>query len=166
MTADDRPLMQRIARRDEAAFGELVSRYQDRLFTVAHRLLGNRADAEDAVQRAFLNCYLKSGLYDPRWRVSTWLYRVLTNVCVDELRRRRVAGPEPSPVALPPETTGQSLDLRRALERVPTEARLLLALRYVDGLSYGELANVRGISVNTVKSQLARGKAILRKVLE
>lgn len=167
MATDDGALMQRVGRGDRAAFATLVSRYQDRLFTVAHRLLGNRADAEDAVQRAFLNCYLKSNRYDPRWQVSTWLYRILTNVCVDELRRRRNVG-SPGPVSdsgQPPEKPGQHLDLRRALERVPTEARLLLALRYVDGLSYGELAKVRGISINTVKSQLARGKAILRKAL-
>jgi RNA polymerase sigma-70 factor (ECF subfamily) len=60
---------------------------------------------------------------------------------------------------------GEHLDLRRALERVPLEARILLALRYVDGLSYQELARVRGISVNTVKSQLARGKTIARAAL-
>ncbi len=158
--------MRRVGRGDQAAFGALVGRYGDRLFTVAHRLLGNRADAEDAIQRAFLNCYLNRARYDPRWQVSTWLYRILTNVCVDELRRRRTAT---STVRAPDEETtgkpGQHLDLRRALERVPTEARMLLALRYVDGLSYGELARVRGISINTVKSQLARGKAILRKVL-
>jgi RNA polymerase sigma-70 factor (ECF subfamily) len=159
---DDRALIRRVGRRDEAAFTQLVNRYQDRLFTVAHRLLGNRADAEDAVQRAFLNCYLKSGSYDPRWQVSTWLYRILTNVCVDELRRRR-GGELPVPPG--PRRPGEHLDVRRALERVPTEARLLLALRYVDGLSYEELARVRGISVNTVKSQLARGKAILRQAL-
>ena len=167
MATDDGVLMQRVGRGDRAAFGTLVSRYQDRLFTVAHRLLGNRADAEDAVQRAFLNCYLKSDSYDPRWQVSTWLYRILTNVCVDELRRRRAGAsrmqsPDPGWQA---EKPGEHLDLRRALERVPTEARLLLALRYVDGLSFGELAEIRGISVNTVKSQLARGKAILRKAL-
>lgn len=167
MSADDQTLMKLVARGDETAFGDLVGRYQNRLFTVAHRLLGNRADAEDAVQRAFLNCYLKSGSYDARWQVSTWLYRVLTNVCVDELRRRKGAGfavgaPEAGPIV---EKPGQHLDLRRALEKVPTEARLLLALRYVDGLSYGELARIRGISINTVKSQLARGKAILRKAL-
>ena len=57
------------------------------------------------------------------------------------------------------------MDLHRALDRVPREARVLLALRYVDGLSYGELARIRGISVNTVKSQLARGKALLRAEL-
>jgi RNA polymerase sigma-70 factor (ECF subfamily) len=167
VAADDRQIMARVGRRDEAAFGELVGRYQDRLFTVARRLLGNRADAEDAVQRTFLNCYLKSDSYDGRWQVSTWLYRVLTNVCVDELRRRKPVGPpvEVSDAGQPPEKPGQHLDLRRALERVPTEARLLLALRYVDGLSYGELARIRGISINTVKSQLARGKTILRKAL-
>ncbi|MBI3030474.1 MAG: sigma-70 family RNA polymerase sigma factor [Candidatus Rokubacteria bacterium] len=121
MAPDDRALIQRVARGDASAFGELVGRYQDRLFTVGRRLLGNRADAEDAVQRAFLNCYLKAAGYDARWQVSTWLYRVLTNVCVDELRRRRAAR-----VSLrvfeaegPTEKTKKDLDLRRALEKVP-----------------------------------------------
>lgn len=165
---DDRALMRRVARRDAAAFGQLVSRYQDRLFTVAHRLLANRADAEDALQRVFLNCFRNAASYNPRWQASTWLYRILGNVCVDELRRRRSrepAGRVPDPGSAA-EKISQHLDLRRALERVPTEARVLLALRYVDGLSYGELAKVRGISINTVKSQLARGKSILRRLLE
>ena len=60
---------------------------------------------------------------------------------------------------------GAYVDLHRALDRVPREARVLLALHYVDGLSYGELARIRGISVNTVKSQLARGKSLLRAEL-
>ena len=63
-------------------------------------------------------------------------------------------------------TAGERIDVERALSEVPREARVLLALHYVDGLSFGELARVRGISVNTVKSQLARGKAIMRDVLE
>lgn len=163
MAADDRALMAGVKRGDEALFAQLVTRYQDRLFTVAHRLLRNRADAEDAVQRAFVNCYVKSGSYDSRWQVSTWLYRILTNLCVDELRRRRGRGELPEP-SVPPRP-GEHLELWRALEQVPTEARLLLALRYVDGVSYRELARIRGISVNTVKSQLARGKTILRKAL-
>ncbi|MBI4609547.1 MAG: sigma-70 family RNA polymerase sigma factor [Candidatus Rokubacteria bacterium] len=167
MAADDRGVMHRVARGDETAFTELVSRYQDRLFTVAHRLLGNRADAEDAVQRAFLNCHLNARSYDRRWQVSTWLYRILTNICVDELRRRRVSAPlgREQQARGRPDEAAPRLDVRRALERVPTEARLLLALRYVDGLTYAELARVRGVSINTVKSQLARGKSILRKAL-
>ena len=177
----DRELMHRVAQKDEQAFAELANRYSARLLTMAWRLIGNRADAEDAVQRALLRLYLSAGSYRSEWAVSTWLYRVATNVCVDEIRRRRsrsslqkavheeagvgqgllfswgegAAAPGPA----------QNLDLHRALARVPLEARLLLALRYVDGLSYQELARVRGISVNTVKSQLARGKIILRSAL-
>jgi RNA polymerase sigma-70 factor (ECF subfamily) len=116
--------------------------------------------------------------------VSTWLYRALTNVCIDELRRRRVrneasganleAGSSDVAAAsvlnrgggIQPPTAADRVDLTRALETVPREARMLLALHYVDGLGYGELAKIRGISINTVKSQLRRGKAILKKALQ
>ena len=165
----DRGLMARVAKGDEAAFTEIVNRYGGRLFAVAHRLLASRADAEDAVQRALLQCYTESSRYRPEWAVSTWLYRILTNVCVDELRRRSArAGRDlkikgtPRPGDRQP---GAYVDLYRALDRVPREARVLLALHYVDGLSYGELARIRGISVNTVKSQLARGRSLLRAEL-
>jgi RNA polymerase sigma-70 factor, ECF subfamily len=165
----DRELMARIAGADEAAFSALVERYGGRLLAVARRLLGSRADAEDAVQRALLQCYAGAASYRAQWAVSTWLYRILTNLCVDELRRRatRAAhdagrGALDSARAREPR---RDLDLQRALARVPQEARVLLALRYAEGLSYGELARVRGISVNTVKSQLARGKTLLREEL-
>jgi RNA polymerase sigma-70 factor (ECF subfamily) len=165
----ERRLMEGVARGDRGAFGDLAQRYGGKLLAVAGRLLGSRADAEDAVQRALLQCYAGAAGYNPRWAVSTWLYRILTNVCVDELRRRatRTAHAErpavgPSSNHRPPDAY---LDLHRALERVPREARVLLALRYVDGLSYGELARIRGITINTVKSQLARGKALLREEL-
>ncbi len=163
--------MRRVARRDEEAFAELVGRYGARLLAVARRLLGSVTDAEDAVQRALLQCYVSAGTYRPQWAVSTWLYRILTNVCVDEMRRRASraalgAAAAAEPRGAVPDAHGERLDLARALARVPREARVLLALRYVDGLSYGELARIRGISLNTVKSQLARGKAILRATLE
>src|SRR5262252_6967977 len=157
---EERRLMGRVAKGDEAAFTELVGRYGGRLLGVARRLLGSHADAEDAVQRALLQLYLGADTYRAEWAVSTWLYRILTNVCVDELRRRRTRSGELDPPARP-EPPGEHLDLRR----VPTEARVLLALRYVDGLSYGELARIRGISINTVKSQLQRGKSLLRTAL-
>jgi len=180
MTTSERALMKRVAAGDTEAFTELVDRYGARLLTLAWRLLGNRADAEDAVQRALMRCYSSARSYRPDWAVSTWLYRIATNVCVDELRRRasrsalhRAAedAVDGSRVVLSPDgnggarAAGRHLDLRRALDRVPREARVLLALRYVDGLSYGELARVRGITINTVKSQLARGKSILRAEL-
>ena len=166
----DRGLMERVAEGNETAFAEVVRRYGGRLLAVAGRLLGSRADAEDAVQRALLQSYTGAATYRPQWAVSTWLYRILTNVCVDELRRRSTRAAHRELVQVPHgsgnhrEPAGY-MDLHRALERVPREARVLLALRYVDGLSYGELARIRGISVNTVKSQLARGKALLRAEL-
>src|ERR671936_2343580 len=74
---------------DERTFERVIGEYAGRLYAVAFRLLGNRADAEDAVQRALLKAYAAREAYSPRWAVSTWIYRILTNVCVDELRRRR-----------------------------------------------------------------------------
>ncbi len=165
----DRRLMRRVARGEEAAFAEMVNRYGGRLLAVASRLLRARADAEDAVQRALLQCFAGAADYRPQWAVSTWLYRILTNICVDELRRRTTRASHDQILLLSHaedrHEPGAYMDLHRALERVPREARVLLALRYVDGLSYGELARIRGISVNTVKSQLARGKALLRAEL-
>ncbi len=180
MMTTDRELMHRVATGDEPAFTELSNRYSARLLTMAWRLLGNRADAEDAVQRALLRLYTSARSYRSEWAVSTWLYRITTNVCVDEMRRRRsrfvlqrAAQEEADGQGLLFACGGghggggaQNLDVQRALDRVPLEARILLALRYMDGLSYRELARVRGISVNTVKSQLARGKSIVRKILQ
>lgn len=174
---------------DEQTFERLAEEYAGRLYAVAYRMLGHRADAEDAVQRALLKCFAARTSYSPRWAISTWLYRSLTNVCIDELRRRRVrrdaaeaelavdaddAGEDGRGARRrarrgersAPTSTVERLDLGRALETVPREARLLLALHYVDGLGYRELSDIRGISVNTVKSQLARGKAILKKALD
>ena len=156
---------------DEPTFARVAEEYAARLFMVAYRLLGNRADAQDAVQRALLKCFAARGSYSARWAVSTWLYRVLTNVCIDELRRRRGAAvamrvsADTTPRQASMGTAGERLDVERGLARVPPEARMLLALHYVDGLSFVELARIRGISVNTVKSQLARGKAIMRQAL-
>jgi RNA polymerase sigma-70 factor (ECF subfamily) len=161
---------------DERAFERLAGEYAGRLYAVAYRMLGHRADAEDAVQRALLKCFAARDSYSPRWAVSTWLYRALSNVCIDELRRRRVRGDtdvdvetvseEAPPTRVARQPVIERLDVTRALATVPREARVLLALHYVDGLGYGELAKIRGISVNTVKSQLRRGKAILKKALQ
>src|SRR5881628_3560491 len=104
---------------DERAFARAADEYAVRLYAVAYRLLGNRADAEDAVQRALLKAFEARASYAPRWALSTWLYRVLTNVCIDELRRRRRVLPEP----LAPGRAGtrvERADLARALAAVQT----------------------------------------------
>src|SRR5258708_5099169 len=165
----ERGLMAKVARGDQAAFTDLAQRYSGKLLAVAGRLLGSRADAEDAVQRAFLQCFAGAAGYDARWAVSTWLYRILTNVCVDELRRRAtrtahdersVAG-ELSAGASNHHPPAAYLDLHRALEQGPREARVPLALRHGDGRPHGGRARNPGISVNPRKDQPRPGPAPL-----
>lgn len=163
----DTALLARIARGEAAAFETLVVRYQHRFYSVARRMLGNPQEAEDAVQRAFLRVLQKAETYRPSWKGSTWLYRVLTNVCVDTWRKRRREA-----VALarwdPPHQDGrpaESSPIEAALLRLPTEARAIVLLRYVEDVSYQEIAQIRGVTVNTVKSQLRRGKLLLRRAL-
>ena len=157
-------------RRD--AFAALVERYQHRAFHVALRILGRRQDAEDAVQQTFLRLYEARSQYDPRWRLSTWFYRILTNTCVDELRRRRTLIPLEEWDGHSAERPDQSLEgseraqmLQSALATVPPEARTILTLYYGDGRSYQEIGAIRGVSVNTVKTHLRRGRLVLRKAL-
>ncbi len=168
----DEALFRQIQTGKRDAFAALVERYQRRAFAVALRLLGRRQDAEDAVQQAFLRLYEARAQYQPRWRVSTWFYRILTNTCVDELRHRRpmlelqekdeplVRGPDHSL-----ELAERDRLLHAALATVPMEARIVLTLYYADGRSYQEIGTIRGISVNTVKTHLRRGRLALRRAL-
>src|SRR5216117_1470449 len=114
---------------DERAFSRVAETYAGRLYAVAYRLLRNRADAEDAVQRALLKSFAARASYSPRWAVSTWLYRILSNVCIDELRRRRPSTDVSEARATTPSAAaaiGARVDIDRALESVPREARVLL----------------------------------------
>jgi len=164
--ASDPDLLEAIAGGDERAFGELVARYQGRFYGVARRMLRSDADAEDAVQLAFLQVHRKAGSYRDEWSGSTWLYRVLTNVCIDLWRKhRRLAEAPEAPVASVGERTGDRIDVDRALAKLPSEARAALVLCYVEGLSYSEIARVRGVTINTVKTHLLRAKRLMRKHL-
>ncbi len=168
----DETLLRRVQSGERNVFAILVDRYQRRAFAVALRMLGRRQDAEDAVQQAFLRLYEARAAYDSRWRLSTWFYRILINACVDELRRRRPQVPledwegagDDSPHR-DVETSERDRLLQGALATVPVEARIVLTLYYGDGLSYREIGAIRGISMNTVKTHLRRGRLALRKAL-
>ncbi len=173
MPASDEALFRQVQEGRRDAFAVLLDRYQRRAFAVAFRLLGQRQDAEDAVQEAFLRLYRNRKAFNARWRFNTWLYRILTNVCVDALRSRRPMialedshlGTAESPQrALEAEERDHILS--GALERVPVEARIALTLYYGEGKSYREIGAVRGISVNTVKTHLRRGRNALRRALQ
>jgi RNA polymerase sigma-70 factor (ECF subfamily) len=165
---DDRALLARSAAGDREAFADLVAHWERRFYGVAHRMLGERRDAEDAVQRAFLHVFLKARTYRDDRPASSWLWRVVTNVCVDALRKRRLepVADDATDRAAAPARDVERLDLAAAVARLPVEARAILVLRYAEDLPYEEIARVRGISVNTVKTQLRRATLALRRRLK
>lgn len=170
MADGDETLFGRVQQGDTQAFAQLVARYQARVYSIALRTLHHVHDAQDAAQQAFLQVWHKRHTYNPRWPFRLWLYRVVTNVCIDAYRRQQrerkaLAASWPWDARAEGAADEQRHLLARALAALPVEARLVLVLCYLDGLSYAEVARVRGISVNTVKSQLRRAKALLRRYL-
>jgi RNA polymerase sigma-70 factor (ECF subfamily) len=176
MDSSDETIFARAQRGERQAFGLLVHRYQDRAYSLALNVLHHPQDAQDAVQQTFLRAWQKRGDYSDKWPFRAWFFRILTNVCTDEYRRRRrrVFVPadtlESIPASDSPERNNEGMERsrtpNRALEKLPAEARVVLALCYMKGLSYGEIARIRGVSVNTVKSRLCRAKELLRPYLD
>lgn len=173
MEPSDEALVGRIQAGDARAFEALVRRHQDRIFSVAYRMLGDAADAEEAASAAFLKVYRNAASYDPRWKVTTWLGRVVANCCVDHFRRRLRQGRRPEAggggsdgrVGNPEEhfaLAERRRLLQEALLALPLETRLVLTLRYVQELTLAEVARVRGMGTEAVKGHLKRGKAALR----
>lgn len=173
MDCTDEAVFAQAQQGDRSAFGLLVHRYQDRVYSLALRILRHQHDAEDAAQQAFLHAWQKRRTFDPKWRFCTWLYRIVTNTCIDEYRRQQRRKPvseaylDSLPAANTPDREYERSRLRQvlsvALGQVPLEARTVLVLCYMEGLSYAEIACIRGITVHTVKSQLRRAKALLRQ---
>jgi RNA polymerase sigma-70 factor, ECF subfamily len=165
---EDGALLRAVADGDERAFALLVERYQAPFFRVAARTVGDEREAQDCVQLAFFRIFRKASDYRPELPASPWLYRILTNACVDAWRKRRrevvVAEPPPPRSARPPD--GARIDLAAALARLPAQTRVVFLLHAMEGLSHAEIAAVRGVSVNTVKTQIARARKALRALLE
>ncbi|MCY3925556.1 MAG: sigma-70 family RNA polymerase sigma factor [bacterium] len=156
---------------DREAMEALLRRHYPRLYAVCRRLAGNDADAADAAQEALIAVSRGLRRFDARSSFTTWSYRVATNACLDELRRRRrhVVEPLPDQLGGRADPVGEQisarLDLDAALAGVPEEFRVPVVLRDQAGLSYGEIAEVLGIPPGTVRSRIARGRARLAETL-
>jgi len=155
---------------DRDALDQLLRRHYDRLYGLCRRLAGEESDALDACQEALIAIARGLHRFDRRSSFATWAYRVTTNACLDELRRRR-RRPLPTP---PPELAGgpdvaaeasARLDIDAALARLPREYRSAVVLRDLAGLSYEEIAETLTIPVGTVRSRIARGRAALVPLL-
>lgn len=183
----DEALVQRVLAGDPDSFGELIRRYQGRLVNTLYRLVGQLDDAHDLAQEVFMRVYQALDRFDPRYRFSTWIFRVAHNAAIDHLRRRRVRpravsltdsaiGDESAPgLDLPDEAPDPGAQLersqggaevRRILARLPWEYRELLVLRHYGELSYEEIAQLKNLPLGTVKNKLFRARQMVRQQLE
>lgn len=172
--ASDEALVAAYVAGDAAAFDELVSRYQRRVYGICYRYFGDRQDAEDAAQETFLTLLRRAETYTARARFSTWLYRVAMNACND-LSRKRARRPRAAPSAPDPAQHAASddpvgvrelaLDLQQALAALEPEHRDAVVLHDVHGLPYADIAARLGVPVGTVKSRIHRGHARLAALL-
>lgn len=167
----DEELVARVAAGDRRAYGLLVERHLDRTVTIAVRVLGNRAEAEDVAQEAFLRLWQGAGRFKPGGaRFATWFYRVTMNLCLDRKRRPTAAALDES--VDPPDTRpdpGAVLEERRfagalahAVADLPERQRAAISLTYDAGLSNAEAAKALDVSVKALETLLVRAKRGLR----
>lgn len=167
----DADLMAAHVRGDEDAFTELVRRHQRRLWGVALRTMRNPEDAADALQDAFVSAYRNAGSFRGDSQVSTWLYRVTVNACLDRIRRAKVRKAVPLPEYDLAATgddharTEARLVLHGALAQLPEHQRAAIVLVDLHELSVAEAAAALGVAEGTVKSRCSRGRAMLAEIL-
>jgi RNA polymerase sigma-70 factor, ECF subfamily len=147
------------------AFEELVRRHRLATYRVALRMLGDESDAEDATQDAFVQAWRNLGGFRADAAFSTWMYRIVSNRCLNMLRARRRTEPLPddreSPASRPDriaEARWQVEDLKLAILRLTPEQRAPLVLRELQGCSYEEIAQALDLSISAVKSRLHRAR--------
>lgn len=170
---DDTTLVVRAREGDVAAFAQLAERHQAALYRVALRLLGNPADAEDALQDALLDAWRRLDRFRGDSAFSTWAYRIVTNRCLDLLRARRAtvgldAVEEPAAPSTTEHTAEVDAELAAvgaALRTLPDDLRACFVLRELEGLGYTEIAQITGASETAVRGRIHRARTTLAGVL-
>jgi len=177
---DDTQLIDEALAGDSAVFGQLVQKYQNRLFNTIVHVIGDRDEAEDVVQDAFVQAFVKLETFRRNSAFYTWLYRIAFNVAVSRRRRRRpelsvdqareMTGDEPVDDA---ESSDQRLQRRErarqvheALACLSEQHRSILVLREMEGCDYETIAEILGLPVGTVRSRLHRARSQLRDQLK
>lgn len=168
---DEATLVARAQDGDVHAFTELARRHQDALYRVAVRVLGERADAEDALQEALLDAWRRIGTFRGDAAFSTWMYRIVTNRCTALARRNRRTAPLPDDTpaqdagARSPERAAEVdaelAALSLAVRELPHDQRTCWVLRELEGLGYAEIAEVTGAGEAAVRGRIHRARAAL-----
>jgi RNA polymerase sigma-70 factor (ECF subfamily) len=175
---NERELVERCRSGDERAFQDLIDRYKDLVFALIARTVQDRGRAEDLAQEVFLRIHRGLPYFRGEARLSTWIYRIVANVCLQEQGRAaaplsiddtRVSGRVTSATSSADRQFGD-LELRdrleKAIARLPANYRLLIAAHYLEGVQYEDLASALDLPLGTVKTQLHRAKQQLRRLLE
>jgi RNA polymerase sigma-70 factor, ECF subfamily len=177
---DDTELIRETLAGDSAAFGQLVQKYQDRLFNTIVHMIGSHDDARDVVQDAFVQAFVKLESFQGKSAFYTWLYRIAFNVSATQRRRRRPVlsvdqareegGEEPIDADTGPlqnlERDERCRQVREALTILTDEHRQVLVLREIDGCCYETIAEILDLPVGTVRSRLHRARLQLRDELK
>ncbi|MGB5952407.1 MAG: RNA polymerase sigma factor SigM [Ornithinimicrobium sp.] len=165
----DAELLQRHIAGDQHAFGELFRRHKDRMWAVALRTTRDPEMAADAVQDAFINAFRRAESFRGNAQVSTWLYRIVVNACLDRMRRIKptadITDHDPPESRDHHRSVEVRIDVQAALAKLPDTQRLALVLVDMHGLSVAEAAQVLEVAEGTVKSRCSRGRAAMAEIL-
>jgi RNA polymerase sigma-70 factor (ECF subfamily) len=173
--ASDEDLVRHFTEGNEAAFSELVQRHEDKIFAIAYRITGDRAEALDATQEAFIALFRRAGSFRGESAFATWLYRIGMNAAYDALRRRRPTVEVRadldedlgrSAASAMEEVAGIRSDIAGALAQLPPEYREAVVMHDLGDIPYEELATLTKVSLGTVKSRISRGRRRLAELLE
>ena len=173
----ERELVERCRSGDERAFQELVDGYKNLVYALISRTVLDRSRAEDLAQEVFLRVHRGLPYFRGEARLSTWIYRIVANVCVQAHDRQPVESIEGDAGRGPGTWSAGTVDRRfadielrdrldKAIARLPANYRLLVAAHYLDGVRYEDLAEALQLPLGTVKTQLHRAKQQLRRLLE
>lgn len=173
---NEKEIIERVLGGDTEAFSELVTRYEKTVYNLAQRMVGDRSDAADMAQEAFVKAWTNLPSYRGESKFSAWLYRITTNVCLDFLRHKS-RRPQvslstsdddeerqldiPDPKSMPEELLMKKLGMEavhRGLEKLPPKHRQILVMRELGGLSYSEIAAQLSLEEGTVKSRIFRAR--------
>jgi len=184
MEAADEELVESVLAGEVEHFGDLIDRYQGRLVNYLYRMLRNEDDAHDLAQEVFLKIYGALDRFDPKYRFSTWLFRVAQNAAIDQIRKRRLKlvslhrsdtgdgdggdwelpGSDPTPYQ-DARNVERGVAIRQAIDELPWEYQELITLRHYGELSYDEIAALKEMPLGTVKNKLFRGRQMLKERL-
>ncbi len=170
---------------DERAYRTLLQKYERAVFSICLRMVRNRDEASDLSQESFIKVFHSLDRYNPQYAFSSWLFKITSNLCIDFLRKRRIAtfGMDdpidgergeiqrqyPSPGPNPEETYVRGEKVRRleeAIAALPEHYRIMLILRHQEDLSYEEIADTLAIPLGTVKARIHRAREMLKGILD